>query len=69
LIHLAVRWLLHQPGVTSVLVGVRNSQQVRFNAQTLHCAIPDSVFDEVTAISDDVMKHIPDEGNLFGYYP
>jgi aryl-alcohol dehydrogenase-like predicted oxidoreductase len=69
LIHLAVRWLLHQPGVTSVLVGVRNAQQVVFNAQALRCDIPDSVFDELTAINDAVKLLIPDEGNPFGYHP
>ena len=69
LIHLAIRWLLHQPGVTSVLVGAKNAEQVAFNAQALECEVSDRVLDELTAISDGVMQHIPDEGNPFGYHP
>ncbi|MBZ0298346.1 MAG: aldo/keto reductase, partial [Anaerolineae bacterium] len=41
LIHLAVRWLLRQPGVTSVLVGARNAQQAEANAQSLEGMIED----------------------------
>ena len=69
LIHLAIRWLLHQPGITTVLVGARNASQAEFNAQALQCEIPASVFDELSRISDSVMQNIPDEGNPFGYHP
>jgi aryl-alcohol dehydrogenase-like predicted oxidoreductase len=69
LIHLAIRWVLHQRGVTSVLVGARDSRQAASNAQALEGAIPDSVFDEMNAISDRLMQHIPDQGNPYAYYP
>jgi aryl-alcohol dehydrogenase-like predicted oxidoreductase len=69
LIHLAIRWALHQSSMTSVLVGARNARQAASNAQALEGDIPDSVFDELTAISDRVMKHIPDEGNPYAYHP
>ena len=67
--HLALRWLLAQPGVTSVLVSAKNAQQALANAQALEGEIADDVFGELTAISNQAMKHIADEGNPFGYHP
>ncbi|MFN8563829.1 MAG: aldo/keto reductase [Anaerolineae bacterium] len=67
--HLALRWPLRQPGVTSVLVSAKTFDQVRANAQALEGDIPGVVFDELTALSDQVIAHIPDEGNPFGYHP
>ena len=69
LVHLAIRWLIHQAGVTSVLVGARNSHQALSNGQALEGAIEDSVFDELTAISDRLMRLIPDEGNPYAHHP
>ena len=69
LIHLAARWLLHQPGVTSVLVGARNARQARSNVQALDGEIPDAVFDELTTISNRLMTHIPDTGNPYAHHP
>jgi myo-inositol catabolism protein IolS len=69
LIHLGIRWVLHQPAVTSVLVGARNAQQVEQNAAALDGDIPAWVFERMTSISDQTLKHIPDVGNVFGYYP
>ena len=69
LIHLAIRWLLRQPAITSVLVGARNRQQVEHNAAALEGDAPDWVIDRMTAISDRTLKHIPNRGNVYGYYP
>jgi myo-inositol catabolism protein IolS len=69
LAELALRWLLHQPGVTSVLVSAKTPQQVRRNAPALTGPVSDSILDELTAISDRVRAHIPDESNPFGYHP
>jgi myo-inositol catabolism protein IolS len=69
LIHLAIRWLLHQRAVTAVLVGARSAQQALANAQALDGTIPASVFDELTTISDHAQRAIPDEGNPYGYHP
>lgn len=66
---LAIRWLLHQTGVTSVLVSAKNQTQALANIEALTGDIPVAVFDELTAISDRAMRHIPDEGNPFGYHP
>ena len=66
---LALRWLLHQPAVSSVLVSAKNKQQVISNRKALDLEIPDAVFDELTRLSDRVIQAIPDEGNPFGYHP
>ncbi|MBI1278818.1 MAG: aldo/keto reductase [Anaerolineaceae bacterium] len=69
LTQLAIQWLLHQRGITSVLVGAKNKAQALANVQALQADIPDSVFNELTALSDQVSQYIPDEGNPFGYHP
>ena len=69
LVHLSLRWLLRQPGVTSVLASAKNRAQSLANAKALEADIPDNVMEEITIISDRVVQHIPDEGNPFGYHP
>jgi aryl-alcohol dehydrogenase-like predicted oxidoreductase len=69
LAHLAIRWSLHQPGITSVLVGARNARQVDSNAQALDGEIPEAVFEELTAISDRLLPHIPNTENPYAFHP
>ena len=65
LIQLAIRWLLHQDAVTAVLVGARNARQAASNVQALEGEIAGDVFDELTAISDEVMQSIPNTVNPY----
>jgi myo-inositol catabolism protein IolS len=67
--HLAIRWVLHQPDITLPLVGARNAEQVRQNAEALVGDIPTETFQRMTAISDQVMKHVPNTGNVYLFYP
>jgi aryl-alcohol dehydrogenase-like predicted oxidoreductase len=67
--HLALQWLFRQESVTSVLVSVKNKQQVLSNIQALNGEISDQTLDELTATSNCVIQYIPDEGNPFGYHP
>ena len=69
LMHLAIRWSLQRPGITSVVAGARNKAQAEANAQALSGAIPGQVFDRMTAISDEIVRHVPNEGNLFNHRP
>ncbi len=69
LVHLALRWLLHQPAVTAVLVSAKNPQQAQANADALSGEIPSWVFDELDQLSASAAQTIPDEGNPFGYHP
>lgn len=69
LMQLAIRWTLAQPGITAVIAGARNRAQVEANCQALDGDIPDAVFARMTAISDGIVRHIPDEGNVFNHHP
>jgi myo-inositol catabolism protein IolS len=69
LTHLAIRWVLHQPSVHSAVVSARKPQQLAHNVEALHGAIRDAIFERLTMISDQVMKHIPNTGNVYRYYP
>lgn len=64
--HLAIRWTLARRGVGSVLIGGRNAEQVAAVTSSLNGAIPDSVFERMTAVSDEIVRHVPNAGNLFG---
>lgn len=69
LVHLAIRWLLAQPGVSSMLVGARTPDQFHNSLASMQGEISDNVFKRLTAISDGIMKHVPGTGNIFRYYP
>jgi len=69
LLHLAIRWVLHRPGINCAVVSSRNPQQLTDNAEALNGEIPDSIIDRMTAISDEAMKYIPNTGNVYRYYP
>ena len=67
--HLAIQWLARQPGVSGILIGATNPQQVGQNLAAFEDEIPASVIDEVSKISDEAMRHIPHVENIFSYYP
>jgi aryl-alcohol dehydrogenase-like predicted oxidoreductase len=69
LMHLAIRWSLARPGITLVIFGARNHAQSEANAQALAGAIPNAAFERMTAISDEIVKHVPNVGNLFNHHP
>jgi len=69
LAHLAIRWSLARPGIDAVVVGARSRAQCAANLAALGGALDQDVFDRMTAISDVIAAHVPDEGNLFDYRP
>ncbi len=69
LAHLAIRWILHQAGVNTALVGARNPEQVIRNVEALGGEIPAEIFERMTEISNGAIKHIPNTGNMYRYYP
>lgn len=69
LAHLAIRWVLNQTDISTAVVGARLPEQVAQNAAALAGEIPQAIFDQMTAISDEVMAHIPDTGNPYRHYP
>ncbi|MEO6013110.1 MAG: aldo/keto reductase [Devosia sp.] len=66
---LAVRWILAQPGISSVVVGSRNAGQSIANLEVLTPSIAPEFLLELTALSDDISAQLPDVGNLFNHYP
>jgi aryl-alcohol dehydrogenase-like predicted oxidoreductase len=53
----ALRWILDQPGVTTVIPGARNADQARANAASAGLApLPPETLTEVRAIYDDLIR-------------
>jgi aryl-alcohol dehydrogenase-like predicted oxidoreductase len=69
LAHCALRWLLSRPGVRTVLVGCRTPLQLRENVAALEGEIDPPFFEKLTGISDALAGKLPDEGNVFRWYP
>lgn len=69
LVHLALRWVTADRGVSLALAGARNSKQLEQNIAAFDGNIDKSILEEMTAISDSIIKHIPDTGNFFRWYP
>jgi aryl-alcohol dehydrogenase-like predicted oxidoreductase len=51
MVDVALAWVLAQPGVASVITGVRGPDQVRQNASAADLALPDDVLGRLTAVS------------------
>ncbi|MEV8092201.1 aldo/keto reductase [Streptomyces nigra] len=56
---LALRWIVQQPGVTTVIPGARSPEQARANAEA--AALPDLTEDTLTAIRDLYDRRIKDQ--------
>lgn len=54
----ALAWLMHRPGVTSVLAGARNPAQVRENAAAARVHLSDEVVREVEEATEPVKRAI-----------
>ncbi|MFP4383523.1 MAG: aldo/keto reductase [Spirochaetia bacterium] len=69
LTHMAIQWVANQEGIHSIIIGARNKEQAERNFKAAETVIPEEVFNRMTEISDEVMKHVPDTGNIFRFYP
>jgi aryl-alcohol dehydrogenase-like predicted oxidoreductase len=54
----ALAWLLRQPGVTTVIAGARNPEQIRANARAAELALPDDVVDALTAATEPLKREL-----------
>jgi len=52
----AIGWLLHQPGVTGVLAGIRNPEQARRNAAAAEVALSDDVLAALAEATEPVKQ-------------
>jgi myo-inositol catabolism protein IolS len=66
---LALRWVLGRPGVVSSLAGARSRAQLEKNAAAAAARSPGAIDEELTRLSDEAMRGIPDVGNIFNFYP
>lgn len=69
LAELAIKWILHQPSILSVIVGARSSEQILRNINAASGSLAENVLDRLTAISAELNTTLPDTGNIFQYYP
>lgn len=63
---LALRWLISQPGVTTVLVGARTPEEMVEDVGVFRWMLPDDVMAEVQAISDEVYLSMPLYFDMWG---
>ncbi len=54
--NLALTWLIRQPGVASVIMGGRNADQVRRNAEAANTALSDEVIEAMDSISSPLKR-------------
>lgn len=69
LVHLAIRWVLHQSGIHTAVVGAKNASQASSNAAALAGGIDSTIFDRMSEISDEVRPHLPDWPNMYNHVP
>lgn len=69
LVELAIKWILHQQSILSILVGARSPSQILRNIKAASGSVDDNILDSLTQISAEFQKKIPDTGNIFQYYP
>jgi len=76
LLHAAIGWVLRRPGVSASIAGVKSLEQLRGTFTPNFVAGGDASWssqapldEELTSLSDDAMKHIPNIGNIFKHYP
>ena len=62
---LVLRWIVRQPGITGCIVGASRRSQIAQNVVAFEGDIAQSIFDRFTAISDQVMQHIPERDRIY----
>ena len=62
---LAVGWLLHQPGVTGVLAGIRRPDQARANARAAEVRLDAATLAELDAATDAVKRALGKNPDLW----
>lgn len=67
--HLAIRWIINQAGIHTAVVGGKKPVQVKDNLAALKGDIAPDIFEKMTKISDEIVKHIPSLDNMYDYHP
>jgi aryl-alcohol dehydrogenase-like predicted oxidoreductase len=66
---LALRWVLGREGVVSSLVGARSKAHLEANVAAASGRNSSQIDEELTRLSSEAMRHIPDVGNIFNFFP
>lgn len=67
--HLALQWTLRQSGVKTSLVGARNAEQARKNAEAMNDPVADEIINQLTKVSDSLIAELPEVKNIFRMNP
>ncbi len=65
----ALQWVLAQAGIRASLVGARSRDQLVRNAAAARAPLDAALAAELEGLSAEAMRAIPDEGNIFLFYP
>lgn len=67
---LALRWVLNSPMIDRVITGAGSPEQLEAHKESLNQVGNDKdLLDQLTALSLEAGRFIPDAGNMFQYYP
>ena len=61
----AIAWLLQQQGVTTVIAGARNREQVRINASAALLELPKDVMDALTQTTDPLKQKLGPNADMW----
>ncbi|MBN1220621.1 MAG: aldo/keto reductase [Anaerolineae bacterium] len=56
--NVAMAWLLHQPGVTSIIVGARNPKQIKRNVKAVDLALPPDIITKLNQATEEVKQKL-----------
>jgi len=61
----SIAWLLAQPGMTSVIAGMRTPEQVRRNARAAESELSPDILDELTASTEEVKQVLGSNADMW----
>jgi len=56
----SLAWLLHKPGVTSVMIGARTKDQITRNLKCIDLQLPENIIKELDKVTDDIKRGLGD---------
>jgi aryl-alcohol dehydrogenase-like predicted oxidoreductase len=62
---LSLAWILQQPGITSVVVGARNPEQITINARASNIKIPEDALKELTNVSNKLKEKLGNNPDMW----
>ena len=63
--HVALAWVRQQEGVTTILIGARNADEVGMNLPALDLALPDAVIDKLQTITEGIKANLGNNPDMW----